>query len=227
MLAVLVTETIAAMDNFQHTSIQNLHFHLSDDVERYVGGPRTEAERCEQHKFMRELLCHTNCHNGSRDETSRFLEEYMLRHMCQHGSFIRDSSAPIELELLDNNKSNNKLTVGLATLFKNINSQKNSQTLGRIFQKANGYYFVEAFEFVLIKDEHLGLASIFSTCATDLTGNFVTRRLSSQGFLIEATSSEDYEVLNVFNMSQMPIDAQIRNNPHYSVINKSHFGTLW
>ncbi|KAI7892941.1 uncharacterized protein EV154DRAFT_503416, partial [Mucor mucedo] len=204
MLVVLVTETIASMDNLQHTSIQNLHgrsansgktplakmkfsslcnrlkahllVHLSDDVEIFAGGPHTEAERCEQqHKFMRELLCHTNRHNGSRDVALRFSEEYMLRHMCQGGSFIRDSSAPMyamcgegvllsydpmifrsELELLDDNNSNNKLTVSLAALFRNMNSPTNGQTLGRISQKANGYYFVEAFEFVPIRDEHLG-----------------------------------------------------------------------
>ncbi|KAI7866313.1 uncharacterized protein EV154DRAFT_583623 [Mucor mucedo] len=199
------------------------HFlvHLSDDVEIFAGGPHTEAGHYEQqHKFMRELLYHTNRHNGPRDVVLRFSEEYMLRHMCQGGSFIRDSSAPM-YEMCS------EADVGLAALFRNMNSPTNGQTLGRISQKANGYYFVEAFEFVPIKDEHLGLVSIFSTCATDLAGNFVTRRLPSQDFLIEDTSSEDYEVLHVFDMSQMPIDAQIRNNQQFSVVNKSHFGTLW
>ncbi|KAI7871421.1 uncharacterized protein EV154DRAFT_529594, partial [Mucor mucedo] len=148
----------------------HLLIHLSQDIERFAGGPHTETERCEQqHKFMRELLCHTNRQNGGRDVAVRFAEEYMLRHISQGRLFVKDTSSPVwescgmsvtqsfdptifesELELLDNNNSQRKLVVGLAGVFRNINSSKTSGlTLGKIVSQANDKRFlVEAYDFV-------------------------------------------------------------------------------
>ncbi|GAA5807443.1 hypothetical protein MFLAVUS_000804 [Mucor flavus] len=219
LLNSIVSETITAMDNLQHTiivpnntrrtrtettALEKINFsslcnrlkahlvHIPQDIDRFGGGPHTESETCEQqHKFMRELLCHTNRQNGGRDIAVRFAEEYMLRHIGEGGYFANPSTSALEmcgasvqaafdsiliqseLELLDNNSSRKKLAVGLAGLFKSDSSSKPSKlVLGVIVQKINDNFVAEAYDFIPINNNPV---SIYDSCQKDIAaspGNF-------------------------------------------------------
>ncbi|KAI9489728.1 hypothetical protein BDB00DRAFT_941448 [Zychaea mexicana] len=274
-LDTTVAETMTAIDNLQHTTtpiaesrrtpatrttaIQRMNFsslcnrlkahlliHLSQDADRIGGAVHTEAERCEQHhKFMRELLCHTNRQNGGRDVARKFAEEYMLCHTCEGGRFVDCFSGVWEtccpgviasydpvlvqsgLVLADNTNSSKKLKVGLAALFYNrhTSSKTSGLTLGVITAKQGDELYVQAYDFVLAAGEAASMQSrsIFDCCVQDIASNFIVVRLPRDDFVLNSTD-EDL-VVEVFDMSQSLI---MRAPQRDSLsVNKSKFGTRW
>ncbi|KAI9491383.1 hypothetical protein BDB00DRAFT_930543 [Zychaea mexicana] len=274
-LDTTVAETMTAMDNLQHTTtpiaesrrtpatrttaIQRMNFsslcnrlkshlliHLSQDADRFGGAVHTEAERCEQHhKFMRELLCHTNRQNGGRDMARKFAEEYMLRHICKGGRFVDCFSGVWEtcrpgviasydpalvqsgLVLADNTNSSKKLKVGLAALFYNrhTSSKTSGLTLGVITAKQGDEFYVQAYDFVLAAGEAASMQSrsIFDCCVQDIASNFIVVRLPRDDFVLNST--DEYLVVEVFDMSQSLIMRALQRDS--LSINKSKFGTHW
>ncbi|GAA5807668.1 hypothetical protein MFLAVUS_001039 [Mucor flavus] len=258
--------TITAMDNLQHTiivpnntrrtrtgttALEKIKFsslcnrlkahlvHIPQDIDQFDGGPHTESETCEQqHKFMRELLYHTNRQNGGRDIAVRFAEEYMLRHIGEGGYFPNPSTSALEmcgasvqaafdntliqseLELLDNNSSRKKL----AGLFKSDSSSKPSKlVLGVIVQKINDNFVVEAYDFIPINNNPV---SIYDSCQTDIAGNFIICRFPSDDFITHNSSTVTNPIEVIFDMAHPPILLDSRSTDLLCV-NKSKFGTLW
>ncbi|KAI7875545.1 uncharacterized protein EV154DRAFT_526606 [Mucor mucedo] len=196
----------------------HLLIHLSQEIERFAGGPHMETERCErQHKFMGDLLCHTSRQNGGRDVAVRFAEEYMLRHISLGGLFVKDTSSPVwescsmsatqsfdptiferELELLENNNSQRKLVVGLAGVFRNSTSSETSGlTLGKLVSQAKDKGFqVEAYNFVanaaIPEDPQ---TCIYERGLVDAAENVVVKRSSDDNFTIGDHDQNAIEIM--------------------------------
>ncbi|KAI7880889.1 uncharacterized protein EV154DRAFT_606206 [Mucor mucedo] len=129
ILDITVSKTITAMDDLHHTTVLTRRRSAAAGTEAITKMNFSSLGE-QQHKFMRELLCHTNRQNGGRDVAVRFAEEFMLRHISQGGLFVKDPSFSVwetcgvkvlesfdatinqsELELLDNINSQKKLAL--------------------------------------------------------------------------------------------------------------------
>ncbi|KAG2200689.1 hypothetical protein INT47_005845 [Mucor saturninus] len=225
----------------------HLLVHISQYTERFAGGPHTGTERGEQqHKFMRELLCHTNRQKGGRDVAIRFAEECMVCHISQGGLFMKNSSASVyetcgtseiqsydstvnenKLEFLDNNNSIRKLVLRLNGLFQNVRSSKSSVlSLGKVAFKEGQNFIIEASDFVLRnvipQDQD---TCIYKSCLLNIIGNVVTRRFPNDDFTI--AGHEQNRVFLVLDMLQPPLlDSSHNNSSSLLTINKSKFGSF-
>ncbi|KAI7865214.1 uncharacterized protein EV154DRAFT_584455 [Mucor mucedo] len=251
ILDITVSKTITAMDDLHHTTVltrrrsaaagteaitkrnfsslcnrlkSHLLIHISQDVERFSGGPHTETER---------------------DVAVRFAEEFMLRHISQGGLFVKDPSSSLwetcgvkvlesfdatinqsELELLDNNNSQKKLALGTTGVFRNGNSSKSSGlSLGKTVMKNGQDFLVQAYDFVCHDSFSQGpQSSIYESCVLDVAGNVITRRLPGDDFVI--AGREQNRVEFVLDMSQPPISSDYDTSSTLS-INKSKFDSIW